>query len=86
VAAPRELSNARRLDAWLVDYCRRNGTREVKRRTIQNEGPNPVRGKAALDAALAELAEAGRIREADDGRRKVIRINPALFGDGHGTS
>ncbi len=46
VAAPRELTAARRLDAWLVDFCRREGVREVERRTIQNRGPNPVRGRA----------------------------------------
>ena len=83
VAAPRELSTARRLDAWLVDFCRREGVREVERRTIQNRGPNPVRGRAGLDAALVELAEASRIREVADGRRKLVRINPALLEGGH---
>ena len=83
VAAPRELSTARRLDAWLVDFCRRDGVREVERRTIQNRGPNPVRGRAGLDAALAELADAGRIREVEDGRRKLVRVNPALLEGGH---
>jgi putative DNA primase/helicase len=86
VAAPRELTAARRLDAWLVDFCRREGVREVERRTIQNRGPNPVRGRAGLDAALAELAEAGRIREVDDGRRKLVRVNPALLGGSNGAS
>lgn len=86
MAAPRELSNARRLDAWLLDYCRRGGLSEVERRTIQNRGPNPIRGKAALDAALAELVEAGRIRENEDGRRKLVRINPALSGGGNGST
>jgi putative DNA primase/helicase len=84
VGSPREVSNARRLDGWLLDYCRREGITEVERRTIQNRGPNPVRGKAALDAALAELAEAGRIRAVDDGRRKLIVVNPALVGGGNG--
>ncbi len=86
VAVPRELSIARRLDTWLFDRCARDGVRELPRRTIQNEGPNPVRGKAGLDAALAELAEAGRIREVDDGRRKLVRVNPALLGSGYGAA
>jgi putative DNA primase/helicase len=86
VAAPREQSIARKLDAWLIDYCTRQRVREVERRTIQNRGPNPVRGRPALDTALAELAEAGRIREVDDGRRKLVRINPALLGGGNGAS
>jgi hypothetical protein len=74
------------LDAWLIDYCRREGLREVERRTIQNRGPNSVRGRAGLDAALAELAEAGRILEVEDGRRKLVRINPALLDGGDGPS
>jgi len=86
VAAPQELSIARRLDTWLIDRCRRDGTHEVPRRTVQNEGPNPVRGRIALDAALAELSEAGRVREVEDGRRRLVRINPALLGGSHGAS
>jgi len=86
VAAPRELSNARRLDSWLLDYCRREGLREVERRTIQNRGPYAIRTKVALDAAIAELADAGRIREVEDGRRKLIKVNPLLLGGSHGTS
>lgn len=80
VAAPRERFNARRLDAWLLDWCRREGAQEVERRTIQNRGPNALRGKGALDAALAELAEAGRVRSIEAGRRKLVRVNPALLG------
>ena len=52
--APRERFNARQLDAWRLDWCRREGVPEVERRTIQNRGPNALRGKSALDAALAE--------------------------------
>lgn len=84
VAAPRELSTARRLDAWILDRCARDGVAELPRRTIQNEGPNPVRGRAALDAALAELVEAGRIRAIDEGRRKLVRVNPVLLGGSNG--
>jgi putative DNA primase/helicase len=87
VAAPRERANALRLYAWLIDYCQRNGLREIERRTVQNRGPNPIRGKAALEAALTELAEAGRIKEVEDGRRKrLVRINPALLAHDDGAS
>ena len=86
VAGPREMSYARRLDAWLVDYCNRIGVRAVGRRTIQQCGPNPVRGRPTLDAVLAELAEAGRIREADKGRQRLIEVNPALLGGGDGAA
>jgi putative DNA primase/helicase len=86
VVAPRELSIARRLDAWLVDYCNREGVAEVERRTVQNRGPNAVRGRGALDAALDELAKACRVREADDGKRKLVRVNPALLGGTNGAA
>jgi len=80
VAAPRELSIARRLDAWILDRCARDGVAELSRRTIQTWGPGPVRGRAGLDAALRELADAGRVREVTDGRRLLVRVNPALLG------
>lgn len=86
LGSPRERSNARRLDAWLLDFCRRESVIEVERRTIQNRGPNPVRGKGALDGALEELVEAYRVREVDDGRRKLVRVNPALLGGDNGPS
>lgn len=79
VAAPRERSSARKLDAWLLDTCRQSGTQEVDRRAVQRTGPNATRGAAELGAALAELAEAGRIREVTEGRRKLVRVNPALL-------
>ena len=80
VAAPRELSTARRLDAWLTDRCRMLGVAEIPRRTIQNEGPNPTRSRVALDLALDELEEAGRIREVERGRRRLVEVNPMLLG------
>ncbi|MEO6928254.1 MAG: YfjI family protein [Casimicrobiaceae bacterium] len=86
VAAPREVSNARRLDAWLLDYCQREGLHEVERRTIQNRGPNVVRVRGALDSALLELIDAGHVREVNDGRRKVVQISPALLGGENGTA
>lgn len=86
VAAPREQSIARRLDSWLIDRCARDRVRELPRRTIQNEGPNPVRGRAGLDAALRELVEADRVREVEAGRRKLVLVNPALLGGGNGAS
>ena len=84
VAVPREVSIARRLDAWILDRCRIKGVAKLPRRTIQNEGPNPVRTRATLDAALVELADVGRIRETSEGRQKLVVVNPALLGAGNG--
>ena len=80
VAAPAEAVNARRLDAWLIDRCRMSGSAEVSRHDILNGGPNPVRNRLALDAALADLVEAGRIRQTERGRKCLVVVNPALLG------
>ena len=82
LALPSELANAARLDAWLVDYCRRGRTHIVPRREVQRCGPSGLRTKAALAEALRELADAGRVREVHEVRRRDILVNPALIGLG----
>lgn len=79
LALPQELADASRLDAWLIEHCRRERTHIVPRREIQRCGPNGLREKERLQAALNELAEAGRIREVREGKRKDILVNPALM-------
>lgn len=86
IATPIELNNAARLDAWLLGYCRQNQVKEVSTTTIQQKGPNCTREKRSLTPALDELAEADRVRVVKDGRRKLVKINPALLGDRHGTA
>lgn len=48
---------------------------------IYQYGPNCVRDSRDLRAALGILAERGRARLQEDGRRRVIAINPALLLD-----
>lgn len=67
------------LDRWLIETCEREGVSEIPRRKVQQFGPAAVRDKAALSAALDELAENHRAREAKEGRQKLIRLNPALL-------
>lgn len=83
LALPIEAANAARLDSWLLDYCRREKTNIVPRREVQrNVTPGHLRQKSALDFALDELMEAGRVQLVQDGRRKEIYINPALLEGG----
>lgn len=83
LALPEEQADAARLDCWLLDYCRREKTNIVPRREVQrNVTPGHLRQKVALDLALAELVEAGRVQLAQDGRRKEIHINPVLLEGG----
>jgi putative DNA primase/helicase len=79
LALPKALSNAAKLEAWLIAECRKRCTESVPLRDVLRLGPNPVRRKADLLAALAELSEADRARLEDDGR--TLRINPSLLRD-----
>jgi putative DNA primase/helicase len=79
IALDAGVSNAVKLDAWLIGYCKQNKVARVSTRDIQREGPNCIRTKAILDAALEELTEAGRVRVVRDKQRKNVEINPALL-------
>ena len=80
LALPEEIVNAIRLDKWLINYCRMNGSNIVSRREIQR-GITPVnlRQKQNLENALNELIEADRILVILEGRCKNIYLNPALL-------
>ena len=60
---PPELTDAERLDRWLVNYCRARDVQVVPRRELQrNVIPVRLRKGTALDAALKALEEAHRVR------------------------
>ena len=80
LALPPELAAAARLDAWLVEYCRRERTPLVGKNHTRQHGP--LRDGAALGAAIRELADLDRVRLAKDGRRLTIQLNPALMIEG----
>lgn len=80
IALPVEINNSLRLDDWLLEHCRMNRVGEVATRTIQQMGPVCVRDRRILDNALEELVDAGRVQVVKDGRRKLVKINPALLG------
>jgi putative DNA primase/helicase len=77
LALPVELADAVRLNGWLVEYCRRERTHFVPTREAQRLGP--VRDKSKLTNAIQELEELDRVRVAHEGRRKTIKVNPALI-------
>ncbi len=78
LAMPEEQANAVRLDRWLIEHCTRKRTHFVSTREAQQFGS--VREKTAYQAALRELEELDRVRVVQEGRRKAIRVNPALIG------
>lgn len=78
LALPTEMADAARLDSWLIEYCQRERTHLVPTREAQRLGP--IREKERLSTALLELEELDRVRVFKDGRRKTIKVNPALVG------
>lgn len=79
LALPRPTANALALEAWCLDRCRALHVASVARRDVQRLGPGAIRDNAVLHEALDVLVEARRARETQDGRRKLIEINPALL-------
>ena len=76
---PPSLAAAIRFDAWLHNEALANGTDRVLVKPIYQYGLNCVRESRDLRAATALLAERGRARMEEDGRRRVVAINPALL-------
>ena len=80
LALPAELADATRLDTWLIQHCRTNGTHMIGKNHVRQHGP--LRDGARLDAAVRELDGFDRARTRRDGKRLTILINPALLADG----
>ena len=80
LAMPPELANPMRLEAWLLDWCKREGATGVTTKTVQQYGPSGLRDKAIIDATVSELAELGRARLVRVGKKKLIQIRPELLG------
>lgn len=76
IALPAELADAARLDAWLIEYCRRERTHLIGKNHTRQHGP--LRDGTALDAAIRELADLDRVRLVKDEKRLTIKVNPAL--------
>ena len=79
LAMPAELANPARLESWMLDYCRREHTDKVPTREVQRHGPGGLRDRAVINDAIKELAELGRARLVQDGKKKLIQMNPALL-------
>jgi putative DNA primase/helicase len=85
MAVSEEASKAQILDEWLIAYCKKNNTQELSTAVIQKEGPNKLRKKAALEPAMEELQIAGRIRLAEEAKKRTIYVNPYLLGVNNGS-
>jgi putative DNA primase/helicase len=79
LAMPAELVNPARLEKWLIENCKRESTEKVPTRDVQRMGPVGLRDKVTLTAAVQELAELGRARLVQDGKKRLIQIRPELL-------
>lgn len=74
-----DLVNPARLEAWLIEYCRRERSDYVPTREILRCGPSGLRDKKKMDEAIAELAELGRVREVQEGKKRQIQVRGELL-------
>lgn len=78
IALPKELVDAARVDAWILNRCQSGRANAVPKNDIRQRGP--IRDKSRLGDALAELESLSRIRLAKEGKATVVQVNPALLG------
>jgi putative DNA primase/helicase len=79
ISNPHSISNAEKLEEWLLRCCRKNETDRVPARKVQREGPSSLRKKSELNEAVKELTEAGRARLIVDGKQRLIQVRPELL-------
>ncbi len=72
-----DLTDAVRLDGWLIQHCGDKHTNSLGKNHVRQHGP--LRNGAKLDGAIRELSELGRVRLLNDGKRLTIEVNPALL-------
>jgi hypothetical protein len=77
--APPAMSAAIRFDAWLCSEAMRSGDGRIPTTRVYRYGPGCVRDNKDLKDALALLAEHGRARMEEEGRRRFVVVNPALY-------
>ena len=75
----REAANAATLDRWLIDRCQMEGVEGFPTRVVLRGGPNGTRKREDFDKALEILCLHGRARVESIGRRRTIKVNPALL-------
>jgi putative DNA primase/helicase len=74
IGLPQVVLDAVRLESWLIHFKHKE---ELSTRYIQRCGP--FRDKKLIDPALAELESLYRIKLVQEGRRKLIKVNPMVL-------
>ena len=75
-----EQNDSEKLSSWLVDKVRGKNPPMLNRTDAYNGAPKPMRkNNKILQNELDNLESMGHIRQMEDGKKKVIYINPKLF-------
>ena len=75
-----EQNDSEKLSSWLVDKARGKNPPMINRADAYNGAPKPMRkNNKVLQNELDNLESMGHIRQVQDGKKKVIFINPKLF-------
>lgn len=76
---PTDFAAAIRLDSWLIAEARRNNNNRIPTPRVCQRGPSWVRDAKTMKTALATLADRGRARMVEDGKRRFVVVNPTLM-------
>jgi putative DNA primase/helicase len=76
---PADVTDAARLDGWLVARCKQNCTDSIGKNYARQHGP--IRDGLRFNAAITALDTLDRLRVVKDGKQLVIQLNPALLGE-----
>ena len=76
---PQDQADAALLEAWLGNFCHTHKTFIIKKNVALQSGPNPLRNKSRLNAALQVLIWRYVVKASKDGKTLVILLNPEYF-------
>jgi putative DNA primase/helicase len=78
MALPRNMSDAARVEDWLIQCLAGTEVTAMATRDIQRLGP--VRDRMRLDAAIDELVDLGRVRRKQAGKQRLIQVRSEVLG------
>ena len=75
-----EQNDSEKLSCWLVEKVRDKNPHKLNRADIYNGAPKPMRkNNRILQGELDNLESKLHIRQTDEGRKKIIEVNPKLY-------
>ena len=75
-----EQNDSEKLSSWLVDKARGKNPPILNKSFVSQNAPNAIRGKK-LNSLLDDLESLGHVRLENDGRRRLVCINPKLINE-----